>query len=146
MLLQTGLYVFYKGSWVLPVAGFIVGYFTNWVALKLIFEPAKPWKCCGFTIQGLFLKRQYEASIELAQTTKALFLNQEELWEEIFHGVWQDRWRALLDAVTEQFVRKQVEKTGQRRIAAAVLLGEERLRRILTQVCSSLFCQANVSI
>jgi uncharacterized membrane protein YheB (UPF0754 family) len=133
-LLQTGLYEFYKGSWVLPVAGCIVGYFTNRMALKQLFEPAKPWRFCGYTAQGLFLKRQHEASIEFAHITRLVFSDQVELWGEVFQGVWQDRWRALLDEVTEQFVHKLIETSVQRRIAAVVLLGEERLCCILTQV------------
>lgn len=51
MLLQAFVYFFYKGKWVLPVAGFLVGYGTNWVALKLIFEPAKPKNLGCFTLQ-----------------------------------------------------------------------------------------------
>ena len=56
--MQVLIYVFYKGAWVLPIAGFFVGYATNWVALKLIFHPTNPWNlgCC--TVQGLFLRRQ----------------------------------------------------------------------------------------
>ena len=41
------------------VAGFglIVGSATNWLALKIIFEPVEPINICGiYTLQGLFLK------------------------------------------------------------------------------------------
>ena len=48
---QALVYFFYKGVWVLPVAGFLVGYGTNWVALKLIFEPAHPRRLGCFTLQ-----------------------------------------------------------------------------------------------
>lgn len=48
---QALVYFFYKGVWVLPVAGFLVGYGTNWVALKLIFEPAHPRSLGCFTLQ-----------------------------------------------------------------------------------------------
>ncbi|CAM9797545.1 unnamed protein product, partial [Choristocarpus tenellus] len=37
--LQTILWCFYEGVWVLPVGGFIVGYLTNFLALKMIFRP-----------------------------------------------------------------------------------------------------------
>lgn len=48
---QALVYFFYKGAWVLPAAGFLVGYGTNWVALKLIFEPAHPKNFGCFTLQ-----------------------------------------------------------------------------------------------
>ena len=43
----------------LNVAGFglIVGSATNWLALKIIFEPVESINICGiYTLQGLFLK------------------------------------------------------------------------------------------
>lgn len=132
---QTLVYIFYKGRWVLPVAGFAVGYLTNWVALKLIFEPARPWRFGCFTVQGLFLKRQYEASVELARASKEHFLAQDALWTEVFSGAWRDRWDALLESVTANHVRRRVNQNVQRRLAVALLLGEDRLRRVLREVC-----------
>lgn len=70
------MYYFYDKSWVLPVAGFVVGYFTNWVALKLIFEPAAPVNLGCYTLQGLFLKRQQEAAGIIAAITVEFFLVQ----------------------------------------------------------------------
>ena len=48
--------------WVLPIAGAVIGATTNWLALKMIFEPAEPRKIGRFTVHGLFLKRQPEAA------------------------------------------------------------------------------------
>ena len=36
------LWVLWPNGWVLPVGGALVGYITNWVAIKLIFEPVEP--------------------------------------------------------------------------------------------------------
>jgi hypothetical protein len=74
--MQALVYFFYKGKWVLPVAGFGVGYFTNWVALKLIFEPSRPWNLGIYTLQGLFLKRQHEAAGVIAANSMQFFLVQ----------------------------------------------------------------------
>ena len=48
--------------WVLPIAGTIIGYATNWLAISMIFEPIEPRRVGRFTWQGLFLKRQDAAS------------------------------------------------------------------------------------
>jgi hypothetical protein len=132
--MQALIYLFYKGAWVLPVAGFLVGYVTNWVALKLIFEPALPWNLGCYTLQGLFLKRQQEASLQLALLCKHQFLVQEQIWEEVFHGVWQHKWLALLERVTEQFVRRSLGVNMTHRVAAALLIGDTRMRAVLRQV------------
>lgn len=128
------MYVFYKGVWVLPVAGFGVGYVTNWVALKLIFEPAKPVNLGCYTVQGLFLKRQQEAAAAMASMSKHTFIAQPALWREVFTGAWHDRWERLLRDTVEAFVRKKLAAGPLRRMLGAVLLGEARLQRIVSQV------------
>ena len=55
----------------------MVGYLTNWVALKLIFRPIHPTPvCCGaFVIQGAFLRRQKEVSEKFSKLNVELFCN-----------------------------------------------------------------------
>ncbi|KAL3817506.1 hypothetical protein ACHAXA_007096 [Cyclostephanos tholiformis] len=53
--------------WTLPVAGAIVGYVTNWIAIKLLFDPAEPIHIArGIKVQGLFESRQVEVSDEVS--------------------------------------------------------------------------------
>ncbi|KAF4729670.1 hypothetical protein FOZ62_026070, partial [Perkinsus olseni] len=78
-LAQLALYMFlpahYRGqrdsaySWLLfPLTGLVIGLFTNWVALQLIFRPVEPHvvriPCTEqrVKVQGLFLRRQPEVS------------------------------------------------------------------------------------
>lgn len=48
--------------WVLPLFGVLIGYATNELALRLIFEPVKPIKIGPITLHGLFLRRQKEVA------------------------------------------------------------------------------------
>lgn len=57
-LIQMAVWYFYQNWWILPVAGLIVGYATNWIALNVIFRPLNPVKIGPVKLQGLFLKRQ----------------------------------------------------------------------------------------
>ena len=59
-LLQMLQMMLYPKNWTLPVAGALVGYVTNWIALKWIFEPLNPTRVGPFVLQGLFLRRQAE--------------------------------------------------------------------------------------
>jgi len=63
---QMGLWAIKPKPWTLPVAGSLVGYVTNWIAIKLLFEPADPVKVGPMTLQGLFESRQKEVSEEFA--------------------------------------------------------------------------------
>jgi len=52
-------------AWTLSAAGALVGYITNWIAIKLLFELADPVDTYGlFQVQGLFESRQIEVSHE----------------------------------------------------------------------------------
>lgn len=59
-VVQMFVWLLYDKPWTLPAGGAVVGYITNWLAIKLIFEPVDPVKLGPFVLQGLFLKRQDE--------------------------------------------------------------------------------------
>ena len=61
-LVQMAVWYFYQEWWILPLFGIIVGYATNWIALRIIFQPLHPKKIGPFVVQGLFLKRQKEVA------------------------------------------------------------------------------------
>ena len=65
-IVQMLVWYFYPKFWILPLFGLLVGYATNWLALKLIFNPIEPISFLGVTYQGLFIKRQNEVSKEYA--------------------------------------------------------------------------------
>ncbi len=61
-LIQLVFWVVLPTWWTLPLFGLLVGYATNWLALRLIFQPLNPRRIGPFTFQGLFLKRQNEVA------------------------------------------------------------------------------------
>ncbi len=74
-LLQMGLWVVKPKPWTLPVAGSLVGYVTNWIAIKLLFEPADPVELGPLTVQGLFESRQKEVSEEFGHFMESRVLS-----------------------------------------------------------------------
>ncbi|GDY03305.1 membrane protein [Planctomycetota bacterium] len=48
-------------TWIaIPAIGGIIGWVTNWIAVKMIFRPAKARRFLGIRVQGLVGKRQPE--------------------------------------------------------------------------------------
>lgn len=76
---------------ILPVFGGIVGYATNWVALKLIFRPLNPIKVGPWTFQGLFIKRQMEVAAEYARIVSGHIINSHNIYNEMIYGKHVDR-------------------------------------------------------
>jgi len=109
-LFQMAVWFMYPASWILPVAGFLVGWVTNYVALKIIFSPLHPKKlCCGkFEFQGIFLKRQHEVSAIYARVVTVEILHVKAMWEAIFSGPLSTNFYAMLRAHTLQFTEKLI--------------------------------------
>merc|ERR1719343_63635 len=103
-----GVFLVYDGSWVLPVFGFLVGWATNWLALKVIFRPLEPHKFGPFTIHGIFLKRQKEVSETFARVNCVEILHTKAIWETILTGPLSPNFFAMLRAHSIVFTEKLV--------------------------------------
>jgi uncharacterized membrane protein YheB (UPF0754 family) len=102
-LLQTIVWVFYQAGWVLPAFGFIVGYATNFLALKIIFEPVDPIHICGIPFQGLFLTRQMEVSKIFSRICASEVLYSEKMWGSVLDGPHTEEFTELLRVNTCDF-------------------------------------------
>ncbi len=80
------LWYVYQAWWILPLGGLLVGYATNWIAIKIIFEPKNPIKFGPFTIQGMFLKRQKEVSEVYSQIIEQKLITPRNITHIILHG------------------------------------------------------------
>jgi uncharacterized membrane protein YheB (UPF0754 family) len=90
------LWYFYPLWWILPAGGLLVGYLTNWIALKIIFEPKHPIKFLGMTFQGMFLKRQNEVSRVYSDIIEKRLLSSQNITDALLHGPGSD---ALLELI-----------------------------------------------
>lgn len=106
---QSLVMYFYTQSWLYPVFGFAVGWFTNFVALKVIFKPTDPVKICGSTIHGIFLKRQKEVSSTYARVVCVEIVHTKAMWDAILNGPKKSNFYAMLRAHTIVFTEKLVQ-------------------------------------
>lgn len=93
---QMATWIFAPKPWTLPVAGALVGYATNWIAIKLLFEPAEPVPFGPVTLQGLFEKRQPEVSVAMSEFLAERVLTPPRLIDEMVNGRLKDRFEVLL--------------------------------------------------
>jgi len=83
--------------WLLPILGVLIGYVTNYVAIVMIFEPAEPRRILGFTVHGLFLRRQEEVSDVYAGIIADDIVTVSNIGDELLHGPRSDRTRHLIE-------------------------------------------------
>lgn len=95
-LMQMGCWYFFQAWWILPLAGLLIGYATNILALRMIFQPLNPKKVLFWRIQGLFIKRQEEVAAAYSRIIADRILNSENIFETLIKGPASER---LMDIV-----------------------------------------------
>lgn len=119
-LVQMGLAIYFVSVmkigtpwWLLPLFGLIVGYATNWLALKLIFEPLYPRKYLFglFEFQGLFIKRQPEVATEYAKIVSGDILTTERLFEFMVRGPGANRLAEIVRDNLEKSIDTTINST-----------------------------------
>ena len=104
-IFQMFVWIVYPEGWVLPAAGFLVGYITNWLAMNLIYEPREPVKIGPWTIQGVFLKRQHEVATQFADVIAEKVLTPEKMVEHISEGPNRQRLLEILEGQVEDSMK-----------------------------------------
>ena len=63
----------------LPLIAAFIGWFTNWIAIKMLFHPKQPKRILGITFQGIFPKRQAQFAEKLGQIVANDLVNIKEI-------------------------------------------------------------------
>lgn len=133
-VLQMVIWMFVKSWWILPLCGIFVGYFTNVVALKVIFLPVEPKKLFGgrLTMQGLFLTRQVEVATLYARRVANDLLTAKNLMQALIEGPRNEAMMQLVD----KHVSKCMEDQGKYYKPAFLLtMGAEAWIEFRSGVC-----------
>lgn len=115
-LIQMVVWYFLPFWWILPIFGIIVGYSTNFLALKLIFRPLDPIRIGKLIIQGMFIRRQVEVATEYSKIVASKIITIENIFEYIIRGPGS--------AKLKKIVEKQIEYTINETAGAAKTLVE----------------------
>ena len=110
-LLQMTLWVLFHQPLIMPAFGLIVGWFTDWLALKMIFNPKQPIRILGIEWQGLFLKRRKEVAADYGALIADEIITPRKVIEAILRGPLSDRVFAM--------VRRQVQASLDRNTGLA---------------------------
>ncbi len=121
-IVQMVVWVQYPAPWILPAAGFGVGYLTNWIALRLVFQPREAVKIGPMTVQGLFHKRQAEVAEAFGRTVATKVLNADNIVISVMDSPGATR----MNEIVEQRVGELIDKYEAHPMATMVLPAEER--------------------
>ena len=99
-----------------PLIGAVIGWFTNFVAIKLLFRPHAPVSILGFSVQGLIPKRRRQIARSMAETIESELLSSKD-FASILDSV---DWKGEVEHVIEELVEHRLSS---KRLSKVPIIG-----------------------
>ncbi|WP_018613544.1 DUF445 domain-containing protein [Segetibacter koreensis] len=117
-------------SWILiiiPVISAFIGWFTNWIAIKMLFHPREPKKILGITFHGIFPKRQQQFAMKLGKLVSNELLSFSEIEEKISNPANVEKILPVLEKHIDIFLK---EKLATEIPMIGMLIGEKTISQV----------------
>ncbi|MDN5862557.1 MAG: DUF445 domain-containing protein, partial [Salinisphaera sp.] len=109
-IVQAVTWALTQSPWIMPLFGGFTGWFTDWLALKMIFNPKEPTRYLGLVKwQGMFHKRRMEVSSEYGRMIAKQIVTPKNIIDAVLRGRLSDR---LFLVVQKQVQRVIDEQSG----------------------------------
>jgi uncharacterized membrane protein YheB (UPF0754 family) len=115
-----------------PFVGAVIGWTTNYVAIKLLFRPHRPVEVFGYRFQGLIPKRRKEIARSIARAIEKELLSSEDI-----AGVLTNiEWKKEVEQVLEDLVEHRLSSEKLRKLPIVGLVSDNltyHLKYLLTK-------------
>lgn len=111
----------------IPVISAFIGWFTNWIAIKMLFHPKEPKKILGITIQGIFPKRQQQFAEKLGKLVSQELLSFADIEQKLIHPDNIQKLMPVVEQHIEQFLR---QKLAEEMPVISMFIGENTIKQL----------------
>lgn len=94
----------------IPFISSFIGWFTNWIAIKMLFHPRMPIKILGITFHGIFPKRQQQFAEKLGKLVSAELISFQEIEEKITNSRNLDKVLPFIEERIDDFLRRKLSE------------------------------------
>jgi uncharacterized membrane protein YheB (UPF0754 family) len=125
-----------QNIWVMPLFGGFTGWFTDWLALKMIFNPKEPTRYFGLvTWQGLFLKHRKQVAAQYGELIAREVVTPRNILDTVLRGPLSDR----LFQLVQRHIQKAIdEQAGVVRPIVIFAVGGEQYHEMKKMVAKKL--------
>ncbi len=92
----------------IPIISAFIGWFTNWIAIKMLFHPREPKRILGLTVHGIFPKRQKQFAEKLGKLVSDELLSFGEIEEKITKPENIDKMLPHVEAYIDKFLKVKI--------------------------------------
>jgi uncharacterized membrane protein YheB (UPF0754 family) len=110
-----------------PLIGAGIGWFTNWLAIHMLFRPRRARRILGLTVQGVVPRRRGEIARGLASAFERELFSHEDIRAALENPEYQEALRQSIQAHLHQYLTEKVEASP--RLVRA-LVGEGLVERL----------------
>lgn len=89
----------------IPFISAFIGWFTNWIAIKMLFHPKDPVQILGITFQGIFPKRQRQFAEKLGKLVSEELLSFKDIEGKITNPANINKLMPYVEEHIENFLR-----------------------------------------
>ena len=116
----------------IPFISALIGYVTNFLAIKMLFYPRRPVNLILFKIQGIFPKRKSLLARRMARLVAEELLSMEQLKEEIDRQATQGQIRTAIEEEVEHYL---CEKLSNFNPIVQSLINDQRIKQLRDKIC-----------
>lgn len=92
----------------IPVVTGLIGWFTNWVAIRMLFRPRQPLRILGLSIQGLIPRRQADLAQQTAEIIESEILHQHAIRNAIHSIDIAPHLRSMVERMVDRKLREKL--------------------------------------
>ena len=111
----------------IPVISAFIGWFTNWIAIKMLFHPREPKNILGIKFQGIFPKRQEQFAIKLGKLVADELLSFNDIEKKITSPENLKSVMPFIESHIDNFLRV---KLGQAMPMISMFIGEKTINEM----------------
>ncbi|MFM1969665.1 MAG: hypothetical protein RL152_1042 [Bacteroidota bacterium] len=113
----------------IPFISAFIGWFTNWIAIKMLFHPKEPTKILFITFQGVFPKRQRQFAEKLGKMVSTELISFKEIEEKIVNPENIKKLMPFVEAKVDDFLRRKLSDAFP---IISMFIGESTINQLKT--------------
>jgi uncharacterized membrane protein YheB (UPF0754 family) len=114
---------------IIPFFSAFIGWFTNWIAIKMLFHPREPKRILGITFHGIFPKRQKQFAEKLGKLVSDEFLSFTDIEQKISDPQNLKKVMPMIESHVDDFLRTRLSDEMP---VISMFIGDKTITRLKT--------------
>ena len=115
--------------------GAMIGWITNYIAIKMLFRPYKEMNFLFFKMQGLIPKRRSEIAVSIADTVQKELISLKDITNSLNADELEEKMGAVIDKILEEKLESEITKKFP---MLAMFLSDEIINKIKSMIKTSI--------